>query len=183
MISSKCIKSTLPPSKSQTNPSFCEQESEAVLFYVTCPQTSHVVEYMLNKQFPQRFRRKIINHILGSVVTLAKDAAGSHIIDACWEATYDMRYYREKMAKEMADQADVVRGDFFGRRVWRNWNMDGFVGARFDWGRTGGEEQERQFAKRPEVKTKKPWQKAVEKRALEGGKGIVAKQFPRVKGD
>jgi nucleolar protein 9 len=138
---------------------------------------------MLNKQFPQRFRRKIINHILGSVVTLAKDAAGSHIIDACWQATYDMRYYREKMAKEMADQADVVRVDFFGRQVWRNWNMDGFVGARFDWGRTEGEQQERQFAKRPEVKTKKPWQKEVEKRASGVGRGIVTKHSARVKSE
>ena len=134
---------------------------------------------MLHKTFPQRFRRKILNHILGSVVLLAKDPAGSHIIDAAWDATHDMRYLRENMAKEMAAQEDIVRNDFFGKQVWRNWNMDGFVAARFDWGRTlGGEE--RSFAKRPEVKRKKPWENEKEKRALGMRKGIVTKQFSRV---
>ena len=121
------------------------------------PQTSHVIESMLSLKFPVRLRRKIINHILGSVVSLAKDPAGSHIIDACWDATQDIRHYREKMAREMADQEDVVRTDFFGRRVWQNWNMDGFVVARFDWGRQDGG-HDRQFAKTPVLK--KPWQKA-----------------------
>jgi len=180
-MNSKFPHSQLP----RTNSSFAEQETDAVLFYMTCPQTSHVVEYMLDKSFPQRFRRKIINHILGSVATLARDPAGSHIIDACWEATHDMRYYREKMAKEMADQEDVVRTDYFGKRVWRNWNMDGFVGARFDWGRTQGEQEERQFAKRPEVKKKKPWEKELEKKRALGAErpGIVTKRFSKVKSE
>lgn len=56
----------------------------------------------------------------------------------------------------MADQADDVRSDYFGKRVWRNWNMDGFIGGRFDWGRQAGTPEE-QFAKRPVVK-EKPWQ-------------------------
>jgi hypothetical protein len=88
------------------------------------------------------------------------------------------------MAKEMADQEDIVRTDYFGKRVWRNWNMDGFVGARFDWGRTQGGQEERQFAKRPEVK-KKPWEKEVEKkRALAAARpGIVTKRVSTVKSE
>ena len=82
------------------------------------------------------------------------------------------------MAKEMALEEDTVRTDFFGRQVWKNWNMDGFVGERFDWGRDG--EGEMGFAKRPEVK-KKPWQRFTEKKALEGGKGMVKKHFSEVK--
>lgn len=75
-------------------------------------------------------------------------------------------------------EEETVRTDFFGRQVWRNWNMDGFVGERFDWGREG--EGETRFAKKPEVK-KKPWQRFAEKKALEGGKGIVTKHFSAVK--
>jgi hypothetical protein len=142
---------------------------------MTHPQTSHVIEYMLATTFPVPQRKKILNHILGSVVTLATDPAGSHVIDACWEATGDIRHYREKMAREMAEQADVVRTDFFGKRVWRNWNMDAFVAERFDWGQQHGAEQ-RQFAKTPVVK-KKPWQKFADRKASGMGRGIVTKDF------
>lgn len=87
------------------------------------------------------------------------------------------------MAKEMAEEADTVRTNYFGRQVWRNWNMDGFVGDRFDWGREGEEQQEK-FAKMPVAK-KKPWQKFAEKKRLDmegnAGKGIVTKHFSAVK--
>jgi hypothetical protein len=134
---------------------------------------------MLSTTYPVPQRRKILNHILGSVVSLAKDPAGSHVIDACWDATGDIRHYREKMAREMADQADAVRTDFFGKRVWRNWNMDAFVSERFDWGRQHGAEQ-RQFAKTPVVK-KKPWQRFAEKKNPEIVRGLVTKHFSNVK--
>src|SRR5438552_14807652 len=128
---------------------------------MTSPQTSHVIESMLSSKYPLPVRRKLLNHILGSVVSLAKDPAGSHIIDACWDATQGIKYYRERIALEMADQADDVRIDYFGKRVWRNWNMDGYVGGRFDWGRQGVTEEGR-FAKRPVVK-EKPWRKRTSK--------------------
>lgn len=159
------------------NRSLCLLETSAVLFYITSPYTSHVVESMLSPDFPVSLRRKVLNHVLGSVVSLAKDPAGSHVIDASWNATQDIRHYRVKMAQEMAAQADDVRSDFFGKRVWRNWNMDGFVGARFDWGREQGA-HERTFAKTPVVK-KKPWQKAEDKRPFGGNRGIERKILPR----
>jgi nucleolar protein 9 len=112
---------------------------------------------MLSLTFPVNLRRKLVNHIFGSTVSLAIDPAGSHIIDASWQATQDIRHYREKMAQEMADHEDTVRPNFFGKRVWRNWNMDGYVSNRFDWGRQKGEEGI-QFAKKPVVK-EKPWGK------------------------
>ena len=111
---------------------------------------------MLSPEIPVRFRKKLLNHILGSVASLATDPAGSHVIDACWNATRDIRHYKEQIAKEMAEKADSVRNDYFGKRVWRNWNMDAFVSGRFDWGRQDGSEG-KQFAKRPVPRTKK-WQ-------------------------
>ena len=146
------LKSMTPPVKSDD--SLCSLQTSAVLFYMTSPQTSHLLERMLSLTFPTRIRRKLLNHILGSVVMLAKDPAGSHIVDACWNATHDMRHYREKMAREMAHQVDVVKDDFFGKRVWRNWNMEGFMDGRFDWGRKKDSSQGGQFAKMPIVKTK-----------------------------
>lgn len=146
------LKSMTPHVKSDD--SLCSLETFAVLFYMTSPQTSHVLERMLSLTFPTRIRRKLLNHILGSVVMLTKDPAGSHIVDACWNATHDMRHYREKMAREMAQQADVVKDDFFGKRVWRNWNMEGFMDGRFDWGRQQDGSRGGQFAKMPIAKPK-----------------------------
>lgn len=157
------------------NNSLSELETDDVLFYLTHPQTSHVIEQMLSSQYPVPLRRKIINHILGSTVKLAIDPAGSHIIDACWAATQDIRHYRQKMAKEMAQEEDTVRTSYFGKQVWRNWNMDGFVGDRFDWGRAEGDQQEKKFAKMPVVK-KKPWQRFAEKKGLEGTRNRVVTQ-------
>ena len=103
-------------------------------------------------KIPVSLRRKLINHILGSVVELAIHPAGSHIIDACWNATNDIRHYRPKIVQEMTSQEDIVRNDFFGRRVWKNWNLDAYVSGRMaDWER-GGSGGARQFAKIPVVK-------------------------------
>lgn len=96
-----------------------------------------------------------MNYILGSVVKLANDPAGSHIIDACWKATEDIRHYREKIAHEIAEQANEVRTDFFGKKVWKNWNMDGYVTRRFEWGREQTLEGVH-FAKTPVVR-KRLW--------------------------
>ena len=133
---------------------------------MTSPQTSHVIESMFSSKYPVPIRRKLLNHVLGSVSSLAKDPAGSHIIDACWDATQGIKYIREKIAREMADQEEDLRMDFFGKRVWKNWNMDGFVTGRFDWGRQDGQ-LEGQFAKRPVVK-EKPWQKWARQKPPQG---------------
>jgi nucleolar protein 9 len=133
---------------------------------------------MLSQQFPVPLRRKLLNHILGSAVSLATDPAGSHIIDACWGATENIRHYRDKLAAEMAAQEDTVRNDFFGKNVWRNWNMHGFIHQRFDWGKKEGD-QERKYAKMPVVK-KKVWQRP-EGQGQQMGRGIVTKRSSMVK--
>jgi len=54
--------------------------------------------------------------------------------------------------QEMTSQEDIVRNDFFGRRVWKNWNLDAYVSGRMaDWER-GGRGGARQFAKIPVAK-------------------------------
>jgi len=121
---------------------------------MTNPATSHVLEALVSaEEAPAISRRKLLNHVLGSVASMSKDPAGSHIIDACWTATRDLRYYREKIAKELVDNAEDVREDFFGRRVWKNWDMDWYVSSRFDWGR-GITADGKGFAKRPVVQEK-----------------------------
>jgi nucleolar protein 9 len=110
---------------------------------------------MLSPSVPLRLRKALLNEIVGSVVSLAKDPSGSHVIDACWEGTQGIRHYREQIARALADQADSIRNDFFGKRVWKNWNMDAYVSGRFDWGRQDGA-QEGRFAKMPVVKKSIP---------------------------
>ena len=144
---------------------------------------------MLSSKIPAPLRRKIINHIIGSVVKLATDPAGSHIIDACWGATTDLKYQRDKIAGEMAGQADIVRNDFFGKQVWRNWNMNTYTTNRNDWRRPIGT-QETQYAKMPTVKKKPRLQKLnseerqhkKSKKSYEGKPGIVTKHFSAVSG-
>ena len=109
---------------------------------------------------------------------LSMDPAGSHIIDACWAATSDMHHYRERIARELSEQSDTIRDDFFGKRVWRNWKMDGFTTKRFEWGREGSG-QEARYAKKPAVK-KKPWQKMAEKKQQSIGRGVVTKHFSAI---
>ena len=81
-------------------------------------------------------------------------------------ATRDLRYYRERIAKELVDNADDVRGDFFGRRVWKNWDMDGYVSSRFDWGRAVTVDG-KGFAKKPVVQ-EKPWKRKDGQRKAKG---------------
>ena len=127
-----------------------------MLFYMKSAQTSYIIEQILSSPptitIPKPLHRKLLNHILGSVVELAIHPAGSHIIDACWNATNDLHHYRPKIVQEIIAQEDVVRNDFFGRRVWKNWKLDAYVNGRMaEWER-GGATGERQFAKIPNSK-------------------------------
>jgi nucleolar protein 9 len=129
-----------------------KRDSATVLFYMTHPTTSHAIESMLSPALPVPLRRKLVNHILGSVVPLATSPTGSHIVDAAWDATQDIRFQKEKIAKEMSLQGDVVRNDFFGKRVWRNWRMGVYVVNEGEWRSAEGEGK---YAKRPVVVGKK----------------------------
>lgn len=58
---------------------------------------------------------------------------GSHIVDACWEATLTMNLNRKAIAEELVAKEAEIRPSFFGSRVWRNWKMDKFKTRRGEW--------------------------------------------------
>ncbi|CCG80682.1 Nucleolar protein 9 [Taphrina deformans PYCC 5710] len=80
-------------------------------------------------------RKRILNALAGSFVALARHPVGSHFVDACWAATTGpgLKLYKDRIAAELAADADAVRGHYYGRIVWRNWHMDEYRHRRGDW--------------------------------------------------
>lgn len=59
--------------------------------------------------------------------------AGSHIVDAAWIATDGIMNYKQSIAQELINSEGKIRESFFGRTVWRNWNMDKYKTRRDEW--------------------------------------------------
>lgn len=65
---------------------------------------------------------------------LAMNSSGSHVVDACAQATLSgMNNYRQRIAAELAAAEPQLRDSFFGRAVWRNWKMDIYNARRSEW--------------------------------------------------
>ena len=80
------------------------------------------------------FRRKLITHMYGSIVTLSTSSSGSHVVDAIEVGTRkDLAFVRERVAEEMAEREATMRDSPTGRKVWRNWDMDSYQRNREKW--------------------------------------------------
>lgn len=78
-------------------------------------------------------RKRILNAFFGHFVELACDVVASRFVDLCWSTTAQIKLYKDRIAQELVDKADEVRSNYYGRIVWRNWNMDLFKNKRGEW--------------------------------------------------
>ena len=80
-----------------------------------------------------KFLRVCIPRFYGRIGGLAIDPVGSHVIDSLWEASAGLRFMRERIAAEIAQNESSLRASIPGRAVWRNWKMDMYNTRRKDW--------------------------------------------------
>ena len=98
---------------------------------------SHVVEKsLILKQDDPIYRRKLFSLLSGSFGRLASHPCGSHVVDAFLAGDRKgMKIYRERIANELILSESMVRESFFGRKVWRNWQMDIYKKSHGSYGR------------------------------------------------
>jgi nucleolar protein 9 len=121
-------------------------EQSTLLRLGTTTTTSHILQVALtpsNTTDNLAFRRKLVNIFLtpnsGSepestpIMTLATSKAGSHTLDALFSGTVGIMQLKERITTELVSNEPLLRDDFIGRVVWRNWMCDLFKRRRGDW--------------------------------------------------
>jgi nucleolar protein 9 len=122
-------------------------QSPSALLALACTTTaSHVLQTSLsptNTNLP--FRRKAINLFLSptstdpsgdaSIRLLALSKAGSHVLDALWSSTShpSLLYIKERICAALHVHQNVLKDDFVGRVVLRNWMVELFGRHRAAW--------------------------------------------------
>lgn len=97
---------------------------------------THVLQLSLtcsNQDYASRFRRTIIQRLAPHAIDLALDPAASHVVDAIYDASEDLRYPREQFAVELSRGESLLRQFPSGKAVWRNWQMDVYKRKRNMW--------------------------------------------------
>lgn len=114
--------------------SLIESPADDLLSYAKSHAAVKVLEaFFENPKTTIVHRKRILNSFFGHFVDLSCDATASHFVDLCWSATAQVKLYKDRIAQELLDKADDVRGNYYGRIVWRNWNMDLFKNKRGEW--------------------------------------------------
>lgn len=114
--------------------SITETSPEILLSYSKSHAAVKVLESFLESTKTTVLQRKrVLNAFFGHFVELSCDATASRFVDLCWSATGQIKLYKDRIAQELLEQADEVRGNYYGRIVWRNWNMDLFKNKRGEW--------------------------------------------------
>lgn len=88
---------------------------------------THVLQLALtcsNQDQTAKYRRTIIQRLAPHAVDLALDTSASHVVDAIYHASQDLRYPREQFALELSKGESLLRQFPSGKAVWRNWKMD-----------------------------------------------------------
>ncbi|KAK9449211.1 armadillo-type protein [Limtongia smithiae] len=139
---------------------FLELPEERKLKFVANPVLSHVAEKIyLQRGLDAPTRRKLLNDLFGHIASSAQSVAvttdannadipaaatlddnnlacnpsASRVIDACFYTSAGLTHYRDRIAKELHAARETVMRSPYGKKVWRNWNMDLFSRARVQW--------------------------------------------------
>lgn len=88
-----------------------------------CPDQSPTASY----------RRTIVQRLTPRCVDLALDSIASHVVDAMYDASKDLRHPHERVAQELVKGESLLRQIPSGRAVWRNWKIDLYKRRRTAW--------------------------------------------------
>jgi nucleolar protein 9 len=100
---------------------------------------SHIVESILQmRELLSLVERKtILQKLLGqgskNLVELACNSTGSHIVDKLWMFTFKLNMYKERIARALFDNRELIKSTVYGRMVWKNWNMEQYCRKFNDW--------------------------------------------------
>ena len=95
---------------------------------------SRVLQNALTSQDQNlKFKRIFIPRLYGHVGDLAIDPIAAYMIDCLWKATAGLKFIRERIADELAQNESSMRTSSPGRAVWRNWKMDVYRTSRKAW--------------------------------------------------
>ncbi|KAG0684345.1 Nucleolar protein 9 [Pichia californica] len=118
---------------------FLNFDNETLLKFCKHGVFSHIVESILDKRETLNLiqRKTILNKFLSggskTIVDLACNSTGSHIIDKFWMFTFKLNMYKERIARALFDDKDTVKNTVYGRMVWKNWNMEMYCRKFNDW--------------------------------------------------
>lgn len=114
--------------------SITEVPRETLITYAKSHAAIKVLESFLdNSQTTVIHRKLVLNAFFGHFVELSCDPCASRFVDLCWSATATIKLYKDRIAQELAEQAETVRSNYYGRLVWQNWNMDLYKNRRGEW--------------------------------------------------
>lgn len=124
---------------------FTTMEHDKLMAMAKHPIYSHLVESCLEPAADTIRRRKLLNQITtpGSVVELACNAYGSHVIDKLWRFTYKLKFFRERIAEELLSEETKIKESRYGKMVWKTWSLDKYLRLRFVWWKLVKEEEDK----------------------------------------
>lgn len=127
--------------------SLLAQSPSTLIAFACTTATSHVLQSALTPTSTNLlFRRKLINLILAyqppetntehnknPILILATSKSGSHVLDALYSGTASLMMLKERICSTLLEHETILRNDFVGRVVWRNWMVDLFKRNRPEW--------------------------------------------------
>ncbi|VEU21032.1 DEKNAAC101918 [Brettanomyces naardenensis] len=115
---------------------------------------SHIVESCITS--PEKLdlvlRKRFLNEIVPHVIELACNAQGSHIVDRLFSLTFKLNVYKERIARKLLDNEELVKRTVYGRQVWKNWKMDMYARHFGDWKRMIKQEEIDRAAEEKELR-------------------------------
>ncbi|KPI37401.1 Nucleolar protein 9 [Cyphellophora attinorum] len=155
--------------------------------YATDPAASRLIQAALTPSptISMSYRKLLVPKFTGHIKQLSTDSVGLYVVEALWPATNGAHFMKERIAKELADSEEELRDSYFGRRVWRMWQMDVYIRSKAQWqgmakGTPGSEADNRMLAGNgtqvPHERKKKPIELARERWALEQAKKLDSQQ-------
>lgn len=131
----KALFALSPKSSDYLNQCILQLSTDLKCDLATSPAGILVVQAFLDGQITLIQRKQFLNAYSGRFADIACHPTGSRFADLCWHATMPLKIYQERFAQELSSAHETVRGNFYGRIVWRNWHMDAFRNKRAEWHR------------------------------------------------
>ncbi|KAK9236204.1 armadillo-type protein [Lipomyces kononenkoae] len=125
---------TIPQLSDSIIESFIAFPAETKVQFAENTIFSHVVEAILSKDnLAVPTRRKLLNDFMGHVGSLACSVGASRAVDACNITSTGLNHYRERIAQELLANRESIMRSLYGKKVWKNWNMDLYVRSPAKW--------------------------------------------------
>ena len=133
-LMAQCMLKTPGPLQELITDALLATETSKIISIAKDSTASRMLQTALTcQEINTKFHRTFIPHLYGHMGDLATDIVASHVVDALWEASTGLKFIKERLASELAQNESLLRASIPGRAVWRNWKMDVYKTRRKDW--------------------------------------------------